>query len=377
MVQPVTSAARFSSELHSPSTLDEEQRAFRDSVISFLEKYVVGDYPSWRRDGIVPRSVYREAADHGFLGIYAPEEFGGGGASDSSYAVILVGEAARLGCNGFAINVAMHANVCLPFLAAHGSDEQKRRWMPQLVEGRQLATPVIGSPTASPSIAAAPVDLPESVENVLGAAQADLFFATSRGGHSIALLETAHDDVDEPEGHVSLTAREDLLGLREAGIADVRIDRRTPIDSNVVVGEQSLVGVRDLWLAVAQLAAARAALEWTLLYVEQRKVFGTKLIDFENTRARLTAIAQDCFAGEALMTQSLTRCESGVLTDDESVAVRRVAAQIHSRSTDLGLQLHGGYGYMMEYPIAQAYADAGFLTALDASEGALARKAAR
>jgi alkylation response protein AidB-like acyl-CoA dehydrogenase len=373
----VTTAATFSSELHSTSTLSEEQRAFRNSVVQFLEKYVVDDYPSWRQNGVVPRSVYREAADHGFLGIYAPEEFGGGGASDSSYGVILVREAARLGCNGFAINLAMHANVCLPFLATHGSDEQKQRWMPQLVDGGRMATPVIASPTASPSIAAASGDLPESVENVLGAAQADVFFATSRGGHSTAVLETARDDVDGSDGHVDVTALEDLLGLTEAGIADVRIDRTTPIDSKVVVGERSLVGARDLWLAVAQLAAARSALEWTLLYVEQRKVFGTKLIDFDNTRARLTAMTQECFAGEALMTQSLTRCESGVLTDDESAAVRRLAVQIHSRSADLGLQLHGGYGYMKEYPIAQAYADAGFLAALDASEGALARRPAR
>jgi alkylation response protein AidB-like acyl-CoA dehydrogenase len=347
----------------SASALNEEQQVFRDSVVQFLEKYVVDDYPSWRRDGGIPRTVYQEAADHGLLGIYAPEEYGGGGASDTTYGLILVTEAARLGCNGFAINVSMHANVCIPFLAAHAGDEPKQRWLPSLVGGAQLATPVIW--TASE-------DLPYSVADVLGAGHADLLVATSRGRDVTALVATGRN-ADEPDGGVRVTTAGDLLGLREAGIADVRFDDATPIDANVVVGGRSLVRERDLWLAVAQLAAARAALEWTVLYVEQRKVFGTRLIDFDNTRVRLEAATQQCCAAQAWVARCLSRSEAGTLTDDDSVTARRVAAQIHAHGVDLGLQLHGGYGYMSEYPIAQAYADAGFLTALNASEGALAR----
>ncbi len=311
----------------------------------FIGTEIVPRIDEWRRDGRVSRDVVRAAGAAGFLGIAVPEEFGGGDTEDTGFLAVLIEETVDAGATGLALLWALHAGVAIPCLLTHGSESDRRRWLPGLTDGSLLGVP---APGASVTLAGT------TLSGVPCAALADVLLIGS--GDGVAVLPT-------DAAGVVVTPLTAMLAAPEAASADISIgpdsgglDGRMPTAAGATLA-RSL----DLWLAVLALAGARRSLVLALDYVHSRQVFGKPLAEFENTRLRLAELSAELISATTYVDHCLGAHAAASLTGTDTAAARHVAAALHDRTVDQSLQLHGGYGYMREYPIAQAYADARFL----------------
>jgi acyl-CoA dehydrogenase len=312
----------------------DDHEAFRDSVKRFIATEVTPNLDQWRRANGLPRSIVAAAGNAGFLSTAVPEEFGGSGTDDLGFLVVLIEETIAAGATGLALLWALQAGVTIPFLLEHASAAEKQQWLPGLSAGQLIAVP---APAALSGVAAARI------------ADALLVQTENKGVALVAL--------DQPG--VTLTPVDENLAARDAGLADVTL---TDIDMNPDFASPSaLHRDLDLWFAVLALASARAAMGLAVDYVHARKVFGRPLAEFENTRFRLAELWAE-LAGVTVFVDSCVHARSsGALDVTDAAAARLTASRVCGQAVDQSLQLHGGYGYMREYPISHAFADARFL----------------
>jgi len=325
------------------SAYDEDHESFRESARKFLEAHVVPHLDDWRAAGGIDAAVIRAAGDQGFLGTQVPEEYGGGGVEDPRFTAVLVEEAMAVGASGLALLLALHSGVCASALLRLPDSEQRSQWLAGLASGELLAVPVV----LGADLAAA---------GVPGAASADLFvlaMPADSGGLQVAFVPR-DELVIEPAGG--------WLAGREAAVAGVSVDQEVVAAApGLRDPDQCLRRDLDVWSAVLAVAGAQAGLDQTLAYVAERKVFGRPVASFENTRFRLSEIAAEIAAARALAESCLVGLGDGSLLAATAAAARVTSGSTHDRAVDQGMQLHGGYGYMREYPISHAYADARFL----------------
>lgn len=320
---------------------DEDHEEFRQSFRRFLARDVTPHYPRWRSDNSLPRAVFKTAGENGFLGILAPEEFGGAGLNDFRFGLVMVQEAMAAGATGLALMLARHSCIAIPAITQLGTDELKKDWLPGLVEGTLLAS--VAKTTSA-----------TSASEVIGARTVDLILASSPSG--ILVLDTRIDGI-------KIEAVTAPLAVEEAPLGDVTF---SGVDGLMGDGSASLDLESDgyLWLAAIDTSGASAALDLTVTYTRERSVFGSPLASLENTQIVLSRTAAHLWAAETLVHGLVQSRTAGAVSVHRSAGARIVASDLLNRAVDEGLQLHGGYGYMREYPIAQAYADAGLLSLL-------------
>lgn len=340
------------------SAFDDDHDAFRESVRRFLRSEVEPHLDAWRAANTVPAEFFLKAGKEGLLGTAAPEEFGGGGVDDLRFLAVVVEEAATLGAIGLAHVLAAHSGVVLPTLVRYGSAAACAAWVPVLVAGERLAVPLgVGNPIEG-EIAGGHAELRGSFSGVPGGDGAKIYLTSvSHAGEAgFVILPADRSGVTE----VSVS---DSLGGREGGQTDVTLDA-------VFIGVTDIIGAGarndvlrdlDLWSAVIAAASSRSVLAMTLEYVAERRVFGRPLAEFENTRYRLAEVSARLAAVEALVDSCLVARSANRLTAAAAATARLEAAAAHDHMVDCGLQFHGGYGYMREYPISHAYADAQYL----------------
>lgn len=317
---------------------DADHDDFAQSVRRFLADHVVAQLETWRADGGFDRGLFAAAGEQGFLGTRVPEELGGAGLDDVRFAAVLAEETAATGAAGIALVVARHVGVVLPALGAAGA--------PQVAGA--AAGELIGC--------VAVVSAEGRAAGVPGAGVADVF----------VLLEAERPDRCVVVGRDDLEitpAR--LLGGSDGAAADLVVP--TALLAGPAHEVPGLFACLDLWDAVVGVGAARAAFERSVDYVQDRAVFGRKLATFENTRFRLAEAGAELTAAQSLVDSALSELAAGSLTPALAAAVRIVAANVHDRVVDQGMQLHGGYGYMREYPIAHAFGDARFVRTASAA----------
>lgn len=340
------------------TAFDADHDAFRDTVRHFLraevEPYLVG----WRSAGVVPAEFFHKAGKEELLGTFAPEEFGGGGVDDLRFVAVLVEEAAALGATGLAHLLALHSGVVLPVLLRHANESVCARWVPDLIVGLHLAVPLGAGAPIKAAVEDSRTLLRGHLDGVAGGIGAGMFLTgvTYDGEPELMLLSA------EAVGLVR-TPIADALGGRESGQADVMLGAVTvdPADGLGLGAWAELSRDLDLWSAIIATASARAVIAMTLQYVTERHVFGRPLATFENTRYRLAEVAARLAATELLVDSCLVaRCEDRLSAAGAATACLEAAA-LHDEVVDRGLQLHGGYGYMREYPISHAFADAQYL----------------
>lgn len=337
---------------------DEDHDAFRETVRRFLAVEVVPHLDEWRVAGRVPTELLLTAGENGLLGTAVPEDLGGGGTDDLRFTAVLVEETAAVGATGLALTFAVHAGVCLPLLLRHGSAAQCEAWVPGLATGEKMAvTAAIGAPVAA-GRDDDQIVLDASVQGVSGGIYAGLLVtAVEIDGDVRLLLVSGEDEIEACELVV------DSLAARDAGQADLVLAARLSAERLVAAGD-SLAQLRrdlDLWAAVLGVAAARSVLAMTLDYVRERQVFGRPLSEFENTRHMLAEVSAGIESAQLFVDTCLERRGHGTLTSADAATARLGSGLIHDRSVDQGMQLHGGYGYMREYPISHAFADARYL----------------
>jgi alkylation response protein AidB-like acyl-CoA dehydrogenase len=353
---------------------NEEHEALRESFGRYLDAEVVPHYEQWEQAGRIPREVLRRLGELGFLGLAVDERFGGAGTDDFRFNVVLGEEAARRSLAAFALAFTMQNDVALPYLLELCNEEQCERWMPgiatgELVLGIAMSEPQTGSDLAGVRTRAerrnGGYELTGSKTFITNGLNADLVITVVRtgrtGDHSdISLLVVENDTPGYTRGR-----NLEKLGQHAQDTAELFFDRASVRGENLL-GEEGqgfrylrrcLVQER-LSIAIGAVAAARGALERTLGYVRERTAFGQPVGTFQNSRFRLAECHTEVEVAQAFVDRALAAHVAGELTPEEAAMAKYWCTEAQGRVIDACLQLHGGYGYMLEYAIARDYADA-------------------
>ena len=356
----------------------DEHELFRESVRSFIARELVPHHEDWERAGIVDRDVFRKAGRHGFLAMAAPEEHGGGGVADFRYNVVIAEEIQQAGVNAAGLGWTLHNDICLPYFLTLTTDEQRARWLPGICSGELITAiamtePGIGSDLASMTTAAV-LDGDHYVVNgsktfITNGINADLVITAVKtdpsqrhAGMSLVVIERGMPGFERGRNL-------EKIGMHAQDTAELFFtDVAVPVANRLGEegsGFRSLVTKlpqERLSIAVTGVAAARAALDLTLDYVKERTAFGQPIGSFQNSRFRLAEMATEVEIAQTFVDRCVLALNEGQLTAEEAAMAKWWCTELQKRVVDACVQLHGGYGYMAEYPIARAYADARITT---------------
>ena len=353
---------------------DDTHDQFRASFRTFIEREIQPNFLEWERAGITPRTVFAKAGESGFLGIQVPEEFGGGGTADFRFNQIISEEIQYMGVSGAGLGMTLHNDITTPYFLEYCTPEQKQRWLPGIASGHLITAvamtePGIGSDLASMSTSAI-LDGDHYIVN------GSKTFITN-GIHSDLVITAVKTDPREKHRGMSLLVLErgmdgfergrnlDKLGLHSQDTAELFFtDVRVPVANRL--GDEgagftylvSNLAQERLSIAVAGIAAARQAVTWTLEYVKDRKAFGKTIGSQQNTKFVLAECATEVEVAQAFVDQCVLALNDNKLTASDASMAKWWCTELQKRVVDRCLQLFGGYGFMLEYPIARAYADA-------------------
>jgi alkylation response protein AidB-like acyl-CoA dehydrogenase len=353
---------------------DDEHELFRDSVRRFIASDVAPRNDEWERAGIVDRDLFLGAGKHGFLGMAAPSDHGGGGVDDFRYNLIIGEEVQRAGVNAAGLGWTLHNDICLPYFLSLCNDEQKARWLPGICSGELITAiamtePAIGSDLASMTTTARP----DGDDYVVNGSKT---FITNGINADLVITAVKTDPAERHRGLSLLVVERgtagfergrnlDKIGLHAQDTAELFFtDVRVPV-ANLLGAEGE--GFRylvtnlpqeRLSIAATGVAAARAAFDHTLTYVKERQAFGQPVGSFQNSRFRMAELATEIEIGQTFIDRCVIALNAGELTAEEASMAKWWCTELQGRVVDTCVQLFGGYGYMTEYPIARAYADA-------------------
>jgi len=356
------------------SVYDEDHESFRQTLRAFIQAEVVPYYDEWFAAGIVPKELYGKLAELGLFGISVPEEYGGAGLESHKFYAIQYEEAARAAVTFGGSGV--HVLLALPYIKMLATEEQKKRYLPSFVEGTEMWALAMTEPGTGSDLAGMRTTAKKDGDGyVLNGAKT---FITG-GVHAdrvIVAARTSPPSEDDRRFGISLFAVDahspgysvgrklDKLGLRTSDTAELSfVDVRIPAED--LLGEEdqgfSYLGrnlASERWgIAHGAYAQAAAGLRFAQEYVEQRHVFGKPVASFQNTKFELAACKAEVDAAEAVTDRALEALDAGELTPAEAASAKLFCTEVAHRVIDRCLQLHGGYGFMNEYPIARLYAD--------------------
>jgi alkylation response protein AidB-like acyl-CoA dehydrogenase len=354
---------------------DDDHEAFRSSFRAFVDKEITPHAEEWDAAGIVPRELFTTAGRSGFLGMEIPESLGGGGVRDFRFNAVITEELMRSGAAAAGLGLTLHNDICLPYFMSFCSDEQRERWLPGIASGELITAiamtePGVGSDLASMSTTA----IRDGDHYLVNGAKT---FITNGINADLVITAVKTDPAQKHKG-MSLVVLErgmagfergrnlDKLGQHAQDTAELSFtDVRVPVAN--LLGEQEGQGFTQLVtklpqerlsIALAGVSAARAALDWTLEYVKERRAFGQPIGSFQNSKFVLAEIATEVDIAQHYVDDCVRALDVGELTAVDASKAKWWCTELQGRVVDRCLQLHGGYGYMSEYPIAKAYADA-------------------
>ncbi|MDR7081156.1 alkylation response protein AidB-like acyl-CoA dehydrogenase [Arthrobacter ginsengisoli] len=359
---------------------EEDHEMFREMATEFNTRAIAPHYAKWDEDHMMSRDLWTAAGEQGLLGLAVPEEFGGMGMNDYRFRAVLDEEFAK--SNHLAVGLAfhLHDDLVLPHLLAYGSDELKGRWLPGMVSGETVTSIAWTEPGAGSDLRGIRTKAVRDGDDWLITGQKTFIGNGISGDASLVLARTdgssgrgSRDSfslfmVRKGEGY-STGNQLDKMGLKASDTAELFFD-------NVRVQHADLVGEEGkglqyaagqlpqgrLAIAVASSAVVRSVYEETVRYTKDRNAFGDRIIDFQNSRFELADILTEVEVTETYVDQAILAFNAGEL-DAASAARAKLWASERAKSvTDRCLQLHGGYGYILEYPVAQAYLAARLLT---------------
>jgi len=355
-----------------PRTLfSPEHELFRQSVRTFLEKDAAPFHAQWEKQGYIDRALWNKAGEAGMLCSHLPEEYGGLGA-DFLYSAVVIEEISRLGLTG--IGFSLHSDIVAPYILHYGSEALKHQYLPQLISGEKVTAIAMTEPGAGSDLqgvkTTAVLDGDEYVINgsktfITNGFLADLVIVVAKTdpkagakGTSLFLVEAATPGFDKGK-------RLEKVGMKaqdtsELFFQDVRVPKENLLGQagmGFAYLMQELPQER-LTVAIGALASAEAALQWTLDYTRERKAFGKAIADFQNTRFKLAETATEIQIGRVFVDKCLALHLEGKLDVPTAAMAKYWATDLQCKVLDECVQLHGGYGFMWEYPIARAWADA-------------------
>jgi alkylation response protein AidB-like acyl-CoA dehydrogenase len=351
-----------------------EHADLRESFGRFLDAEVVPAYAEWEERRQIPREALRRVGELGFLGIGVGESHGGAGIRDFRFNAVINEEASRRGVYGFALTLTIQNDIVLPYLLDLCDPDQQDRWMPGIVAGDLLLAIAISEPGTGSDVQAIKTRAVRDGEHyvvdgsktfITNGQCADLIVTAVRTGDSgthrdVSLLVVEADSPGFARGR-----RLEKLGQHAQDTAELFFDSARVPATNLLGSEgegfryltRNLAQER-LSIAVGAVAAARGALDRTLAYCRERTAFGRPIGTFQNSRFELAKAKTEVEVAQAFVDRCLQGTVDGTLTPDEAAMAKYWCSEAQGRVVDACLQLHGGYGYMVEYPIARDYVDA-------------------
>jgi long-chain-acyl-CoA dehydrogenase len=352
---------------------EPEHIAFGEAVRAFIDKEMVPNFLEWEQIGSAPRELFQVAGQNGFLGMAVPEEYGGGGVSDFRFNQAMNEQMAYAGVTGAGLGLTLHNDTCLPYFLTYATDQQRRRWLPGIVSGELITAVAMTEPGAGSDLTgirtSAVRDGGEYIVNgsktfITNGINADLVITAVRTGPdrhrglSLLILERGMPGFERGRNLQK-------IGMHSQDTAELSFtDVRVPLAN--LLGEENqgffqLVAKlpqERMSIAVAGVAEARAAFENTLRYVQERRAFGQPIGSFQHSRFVLAEIATEIDVTQTFIDRCVDDLNAGELSAPDAAKAKWWATELQGRVVDRCLQLHGGYGYMLEYPVARAFTDA-------------------
>jgi alkylation response protein AidB-like acyl-CoA dehydrogenase len=355
------------------SLYDAEHDDFRAMVRAWAEKTVVPFHGQWEKDGIVPREVWRSGGALGLLGMDVEEEFGGGGVRDFRYNAVLDEEMTRIGASG--VGFGLHNDVVGPYLRDLATDEQKKRWLPGFTGGELITAIAMTEPGAGSDLQGIQTTarkdgdgwvLSGSKTFITNGINADLVIVVAKtdpeaaGSKGISLLVVERDMPGFSRGR-----NLDKVGLKAQDTAELFFDEvRIPAENLLGIENRGFYHLMEnlpqerLSIAVGAVASAETVLAHTREYVTGRKAFGRPVSSFQNTRFVLAELHTETTIARTFVDECVRQLNSGELTAVDASMAKYWTTELQNKVADRCLQLHGGYGYMDEYPVSKAWRDA-------------------
>jgi alkylation response protein AidB-like acyl-CoA dehydrogenase len=350
---------------------EEEHEMFRDSVRSFMKNEIRPHSDKWHEQGIVDREAFLKAGEMGLLLMWADEKYGAAGVRDFRYEQILIEENAHYGDAGFFMT--LHSRLVGPYIGELGTEEQKERWLPKCVSGEHILAVAITEPGAGSDVAGIRTKAEDKGDHFLlngsktfisNGILADLVVVvaktdpSSRHGMSLFVVERGMEGFERGENLSK-------MGMKSQDTAEMFFN-------NVKVPKENLLGelhrgfyqlmhflAEERMLgACGYIANAEAAFNLTIDYVNERKAFGKTLSDFQNTRFVLADMRTEIDVGYAFIDRCVEEHNKGSLSADDAAKAKLWTSELEGRVTDQCVQLHGGNGYMDEYPISRMFVNA-------------------
>jgi alkylation response protein AidB-like acyl-CoA dehydrogenase len=350
---------------------DEEHEMFRDSVRGFISNEIGPHSDRWHEQGIVDREAYLKAGEQGLLLMWADDEYGGAGVADFRYEQILIEENARYGDAGFFMT--LHSRLVGPYIGELGTAEQKARWLPKCVSGENILAVAITEAGAGSDVSGIRTKAEEKGDHYLLNGSKTFI---SNGINADLIVVVARTDPNSNRGLSLFVVERGMEGfergdnLKKMGLKSQ--DTAELFFNNVKVPKENLLGEPNrgfyqlmhflaeerLLGACGYVANADIAFDITMDYIKERKAFGKTIADFQNTRFQMADMRMEIDIAQAFVDRCVTEHNKGELSADDAAKAKLYTSELEARVTDACVQLHGGNGYMDEYPISRMYTNA-------------------
>ncbi|WP_444928803.1 acyl-CoA dehydrogenase family protein [Microbulbifer sp. SSSA002] len=349
---------------------NEDHEQFRNTVRKFLENEAVPYHPQWEKEGQVDRKLWHKAGEMGFLCPQINEAYGGLGL-DYGYNSIIDEEIARAGLSG--IGWGLHSNIAVPYIINYGSEAQKKKYLPKCISGEMITAIAMSEPGAGSDLQGVRSSairhgdhylLNGSKTFITNGQQADLIVVVAKtapheGASGVSLLLVEADSPGVKRG-----SNLEKIGMKAQDTSELFFnDVRVPAENLLGAEGQGFVYLMQelpqerLSVAIYAIANAEAALQWTIDYVRERKAFGKPISAFQNTQFKLAELDSELTALRVFVDRCLELHYKKELDVPTAAKAKLLCTDFQCKLLDECVQLHGGYGYMWEYPVARAWAD--------------------
>ncbi|MES2191296.1 MAG: acyl-CoA dehydrogenase family protein [Pseudomonadota bacterium] len=350
---------------------NEDHDAFRSMVRRFIEKEIAPHHASWEEAGIVPRDLWLKAGAAGMLCCTVPEQYGGAGA-DYLFDVVVFEEMARSGFSGPGFMI--HCDLVATYISAFGTDAQKQQWLPKMVMGEAIGSLGMTEPHAGSDLKAIRTKAVRDGDDFVISGQK--VFISNGQLCDVIVLATKTDIAGGAKGVTLFLVDTSLpgfrrgknlskLGMKAQDTSELFFDE-VRVPASAMLGEEgkgfelmmTKLAQERLAQAIRSATVAETAIEWTVDYTSQRKAFGKTIADFQNTQFKLAELKTEAVVGRQFVDRCIAAFIKGELDPIDAAMAKMWVTNMHCKVVDECLQLFGGWGYMWEYPIARAYADA-------------------
>lgn len=354
------------------SLFHQEHDMFRHAFRRFVEKEVAPYHEQWEKEGMVAREAWLKAGSQGFLGLDVPELYGGGGVKDFRYNAIVTEELIRVGASGAAFS--LHNDVIVPYLIAYSTEEQKQRWLPLVCSGEAITAIAMTEPNTGSDLASVRTTAIRDGDHYLLNGQKTFI---SNGLLADLVVVVAKTDPTSRHGGISLLVVErgmegfrrgrklEKIGMHAQDTAELFFDNvHVPVNNRLGEEGQGFIYLMQqlaqerLSIAVIAASACEVALDHTITYCRERTAFGQAIGKFQNSRFKLAEMKTETQIARVFVDHCIEELNEGRLTPEDAAMAKWWTTELQQKVISQCLQLHGGYGYMLEYPIAKMFIDA-------------------